>query len=262
MQVHFTEWARLRGYAGWLMCDPGFREHLNEVHGKWLSIESSHRPPFPFGGDLTMGLPRGFEIEGQRVFSVAREALESALNAFLERWNLVQMTTWDLPLPYLPLLTQKIWDHTRHPPHSVYLALPLHYPLQGSDSILEEVARQQRLLAEEADLDASVAGLPHHAMLGQMFEVQHLEQKSFEAGMSLRGNGGSGDAHGGGNRGRHGTGDGSSPETPKSHLRLPGGKTRSRPLAGPRPWLSGSPLILDRGWRRPPFPMAIPLVVQ
>ena len=98
------------------------------------------------------------------------------LNAFLDRWGLMRMATWDLPEPQGPMLPAQLpMDAQAMPEHGLHIVLPVHYPLTGNDDLLRQIRQQQVQLAERTGVDPSMAGLPHFAVYGQMFEVHFLE---------------------------------------------------------------------------------------
>ena len=102
----------------------------------------------------------------------------SDLTSLFDRWGLIGMATWDLPLPQGPLLPSLLAWAARlpYPPRGSTLILPVHYPLTGDDDLLTVILEQQRFLAERLELDASVAGLPHYKIYARLLEVLHHDR--------------------------------------------------------------------------------------
>ena len=132
------------------------------------------------GGRASPGLDRRAVPRDPDGASPAPEpvpALASDFTAFCDRWGLIGIATWDLPLPQGPLLPSPLpAGAPALPVHGVHLILPVHYPLKGDDDLLELILGQQRALAEELGLDSAVAGLPHHRIYASILEVVHLER--------------------------------------------------------------------------------------
>ena len=174
MQVHTGSWERLKGYVGWLMTDPDFLRHRDAVRSLWAAISGGTPPCAPFGRTAA---PEVFELFDKSAYTKTKVAFFEAVNRLLEQWNLSQLTTWDLPLPFGPFLSDDVWTHTQAiAKHSVHLVLPVHYPLTTSDELLAEIRKKQRRVAEEHGLSPHIAALPHYDFLGRMLEVQHIEQ--------------------------------------------------------------------------------------
>src|SRR5262249_23313315 len=104
-------------------------------------------------------------------------AFAMEFDAFCDRWGLMSLATWDLPVPQGPLLPQQLpTSSPAVPRHGIHLILPLHYPLLGDDGMQRVILEQQRLQVQELELDPTMAGLPHHKAYAQMFHVIHHER--------------------------------------------------------------------------------------
>jgi hypothetical protein len=105
------------------------------------------------------------------------DAFHTDLEAFLDRWGLMKMATWDLPVPQGPLLPNPLPPgSSAQPAHGISLFLPLHYPLQSSEDLIRQVREFQAQAARRLGLDDSLAGLPHHEAYAGIFKVVHLER--------------------------------------------------------------------------------------
>jgi hypothetical protein len=162
---------RLKGYAGWLVTDPDFRQARDELASRWAALPDPERP-FPIVRSIKLDSPpEETRAAGERV-----SVYQGDLNAFLDRWGLTKMLSWDLPEPQGPMLPSQLPLHApAMPKHGLHFVLPLHYPLTGSDFFLQQIRQQQIQLAKENGLDPSMAGLPHFEVYGQMLEVDLLE---------------------------------------------------------------------------------------
>lgn len=188
MQVHTAAWERLQGYAGWLVTDPRFLGERNDLRRQWDGLSDAMRPPPPFNRTSPLestAIEAVYEYTTKPGSAAASElrliktktAFLNAMAEFLRRWNLCQLTTWDLPLPFGPLMSDDVWQHTQaFPEHCVHLILPVHYPLTTSDSMLTAIRDKQQQVAQEHGLSPHIAALPHHVSLGRMLQVQHIEQ--------------------------------------------------------------------------------------
>jgi hypothetical protein len=161
-------WARAKGYAGWLVTEPAFLTQRDALHTQWEALARAERPPFPF--------VRSFLSEPLSWIDPRTTQFYRALRELLDRWSLIQLTTWDLPFPFVPFLTDYLWRDTQLiPPRSVQLVLPLYYPLAESNELLGKIKERQWCAARQTGLNPSLAALSHYAVLGNMLCIQHLE---------------------------------------------------------------------------------------
>jgi hypothetical protein len=162
---------RLKGYMGWLVTDPDFCEARDELVSQWNAMDEKQRP-FP----IERSVQSDSSSQGDRTAGKAVAEYQVQLNAFLDRWGLMGMPTWDLPHPQGPMFPTSLpSDAPSIPQHGLHLVLPIHYPLTGTDELLRQLRQQQVQLARENGLDPSMAGLPHFEAYGQMLEVDLLE---------------------------------------------------------------------------------------
>jgi hypothetical protein len=165
---------RLKGYAGWLLTEPAFLEARESLKAAWHKLPESQRPSFPLERPVHLPqLPPHVVPAQHRLAQFAQE-----LEAFLNRWGLIALATWDLPTPQGPMvpltlpLAAPAW-----PRHGIFLYIPLHYPLTGgNDRLLDQVLELQRSKVQELGIDTSSAGLPHYQIYGKLLELIHLEK--------------------------------------------------------------------------------------
>jgi hypothetical protein len=166
--------SRIKGYAGWLATEPLFLEQqIRSLEARWNALPEGQRPAFP----LLRAVRTRVTPDGAVPAPDALRAFSDDLAAFLDRWGLTQLATWDLPMaqgPILPVLLDA--DAPAVPRHGLHLFLPLHYPLTGDDDLLGEILRLQQSSVEGLGLDTSLAGLPHHEAYSQILELVHLER--------------------------------------------------------------------------------------
>lgn len=149
------------------------RRARNQLAEFWKRLSLGQRPAFPLQRAIT--LPT--KPVGGRVADAGVAQFQHDLEDFLDRWGLMSMVTWDLPMPQGPLIPAPVRpDSPAMPKHGLHIVLPIHYPVRAGDELLFEIQRQQVELARENRLDTSIAGLPHHEAFGQMLEAEHIEQ--------------------------------------------------------------------------------------
>jgi hypothetical protein len=159
---------RLRGVIGWLLTEPTFLTQLAEIRRLYEAVPPNARPRFPLARLLVTP-----DADGGEPF----RAFADALVRLLDRWGLMNLTTWDLPNPQGPLLPNYLPEGSpARPAHGVWVYVPVHYPLQGDDAIQLQITGFQRQQAAEAGIDPSFAGNTHHETYERMFRVIHLER--------------------------------------------------------------------------------------
>ena len=164
---------RLKGYVGWLLTEPPFLAEVSGLRERWDALSERQRPTFP----LARPLPLPGLASGAASAPPALAEFAAAVQQFLDRWGLMQLTTWDLPDPQGPWLASPLRPGApAMPRHGVHLILPLHYPLQGDDNLLDQILTFQRQYAREQGLDESLAGLAHYRVYANMLDVLHLER--------------------------------------------------------------------------------------
>jgi hypothetical protein len=100
----------------------------------------------------------------------------AAADAFLRKWSLVGLATWELPDPvgpHFPAILPQLGTAVDHA--VVHIVLPAHYALQGSDALLAEIREHQRALAADQGIGDPIGSMSHHEAYGRMFEVAFWE---------------------------------------------------------------------------------------
>lgn len=165
---------RLKGYLGWLATDPGFTRERDEIQQLWSALAVEQRGTLPLQRPLRAAAVPEHDAA---LASPQAASFFERVEAFFDRWGLVELTTWDLPLPQGPMLPSPLPAGAQAlPRHGIHVVLPVHYPLAGNDDLLALLREQQVQQAQVLGLDKSLAGLPHHEAWARMFDVDFLER--------------------------------------------------------------------------------------
>jgi hypothetical protein len=161
---------RLKGYVGWLITEPDFIEAQQALASQWRQLPEAWRP-YTLGRLVAQQPPRS------RPDSEATVSFQQSLDAFLDRWGLMCLQTWDLPEPQGPMTPALLPPSSpAMPRHGLHFVVPTHYPVLGTDELLHQIRQQQDQLAMDQGLSTSMAGMAHFEVYGQMFEVDFLEK--------------------------------------------------------------------------------------
>ena len=89
---------RLEAYLGWLMTCPTFLAERDALRARWRDAVDAlgFIPPLASGRDLSVLAPRATAAADA---PDAPDGLAAELAAFYDRWQLMALTTWDLPQP-------------------------------------------------------------------------------------------------------------------------------------------------------------------
>jgi hypothetical protein len=159
---------RLRGIVGWLLTEPTFLQELAEVRCLFEKLPLGERPWFPLGRLL---------VAHEDTPEVPLCAFGDALGQLLDRWELVGLASWDLPIPQGPLMPNMLpTDALAQPRGGVQLHVPTGFPLEGDDNLHAQIVQAQHREAMRAELDESRAGTPRSVVYGRMFQLIHLER--------------------------------------------------------------------------------------
>ncbi len=165
--------SRLAGYAGCLRTEPAYLEEVQNLARLWNQLPPKERPAFPL-----CRVPTSPQVpKGAVRADVPTAQFVQELVAFLDRWSLMNLTTWDLPSPQGPLLPNVLPPNSpAMPTQGIHIFMPTYFPLQGDDDLHRHVLKQQQQKAKDQGLDASMAGLSHATAYERMHQVIHLEQ--------------------------------------------------------------------------------------
>ncbi len=163
--------ARMLGVAGRLVTEPVYLCELAQLRATYEALPPHERPTFPLG--RAVGLPA--LLPGAVAVPAAVGDFDAASGAFLDRWGLISLAHWHLPSPQGPLVPSMLPPGAPAEPRGVRVILPLHYPLQGTDDLLRQVADTQRRDAAQAGLPEGMFPVRHAEQHAQMFRLIHLE---------------------------------------------------------------------------------------
>lgn len=177
-ELHRERNDRLLGVAGWLMTNPRFLEER----------EVLRRTVAPVCGTST---PQLADLDLRESPTKAAVAAREGVRAFLRRWCLTALATWDLPLPQGPLVPNPLAaDAASNPQTGVHVFIPVHYPLQSGEELVRDVRRSQELVARSLDLPIEAAGVTHADMFAQIFRwllVERAVEQRLGAGRRPKG---------------------------------------------------------------------------
>lgn len=153
---------RLLGFAGYLTFDKQYQLEKRPLQERWAALDV--QPLFPFRANIHDQPPSfalGARRQGTRLPETTSTFLDD-LGAFLRKWQLIELTTWDLPWPQGPLgsipvdLARRLLGPTQN-----VSTLPAYYEVPSSVDVREETRMQQQMAAE------------HHGLQGK-FPVKGL----------------------------------------------------------------------------------------
>lgn len=151
-----------------LVTDSTFLAAREALRATWQALPEAERPCFPLRRAI-----RGLRLQGAMRASPARTDFQVCLEAFLDRYGLLNMATWELPDPAAPLL-----DGLPKAPHllagrPVQIAVPAHFRLLGTDDLHGLVQDLQRRQTQAAGLDPSCVGPRSVETYARLFEIDH-----------------------------------------------------------------------------------------
>jgi hypothetical protein len=164
---------RLLGLAGWLVTDSTFLEELGQLQTAWESLEDNQRPSFP----LQRQPPPASTPQQESPVSAVLAAFREQLRLFCNRYGLMSLASWDLPDPQGPFFTDPLGPNSAaRPQQGLYLFIPLGYPVQNNDDLLETIAFQQREIARLLGMNIRMAGFQSHVSFAKAFKIDLLEK--------------------------------------------------------------------------------------
>jgi hypothetical protein len=163
---------QLAGVVGCLCVDPIYQNEVKALAQQWNRLPPNEKPSFP----LTRPI-RGHAIPvDDKPISPACFCFIEQLTDFLDRWELMQLVTWDLPLPQGPLTPNPLpIGSPAIPTQGIQNIIPSHCPIQLGDDLNRVVKTGQQQIVAEKGISVSLAGVAHHAAYGRMLKVNHLE---------------------------------------------------------------------------------------
>jgi len=136
---------RMRGAAGWIICQPGFLAERDELMEIWKQLEKNSHPELPLL--RTIRLPQQPE-ETRKARSSERLEFQQQFDKFCDRWRLLGMITWDLPKIDGPKWTEHYPGRPMTLEGMTCQDTPFHFPLQSQDGLGELAKEEHDRLAE------------------------------------------------------------------------------------------------------------------
>ncbi len=121
---------RMKGAAGWMICNAGFREERDRLKNQWEQLPDSVRPVFPLTRtpQLLLAPPEYEKLEPSKEIEFIH-----AFDQFCDRWRLLGMTTRDLPDPHGLKTFGFLLGHAAPKEGEFIQDIPWHFPLLESD---------------------------------------------------------------------------------------------------------------------------------
>jgi len=154
---------RILGFAGYLTFNEQYQAEKESLQERWAALDV--QTPLPFRANVHDQPPSfmapSARPRGKRLPDATSTFLND-LGTFLRKWQLMELTTWDLPWPQGPLgnIPPDLVRLIHGPTHNVS-TLPAFYDLPSSVQVREEIRTQQQMAAEQVGLkgDFPVTGL-------------------------------------------------------------------------------------------------------
>lgn len=152
---------RTIGGAGMVAFHPEFRRECNELRGIWESLPEAERPSMPLERP-----PQFADTSGgnERPENENRSQLYRQFEDLCEKWGLLAMTSWDLPIARGPNLSGVDPLNPSPPAGTVSFDIPPHFRLLTTDHMGKTVQQQHLVESSEMGFDD----------LGQWQEYAHL----------------------------------------------------------------------------------------
>jgi hypothetical protein len=166
-----------KGYTGWLLTEPLFLAELDQVRVLWSALPARLRPDFPLLRPAARGRGDRTPRPGSERLGPGVQAFGDALVRLLDKYGLISLATWDLPVPQGPLLPNLLPPGSPAQPRTgVNLHVPNYLPMPAGDAFDREVARLQQQTARDLGIGESGVGLPRHEAYSRLMDVLHLER--------------------------------------------------------------------------------------
>jgi hypothetical protein len=146
---------RLLGYAGFLTCNGEYQQEKGALYLRWSAFATLLPLPFHANAHGRVAIPvnRGPVDVRTLPLEDAKRFLDD-MSAFLRKWQLRQLVTWELPFPQGPLTSVPLSAASGVlGPSQTVTALPAFFDIPSTEDVREETRQQQQLAAHLARLD-------------------------------------------------------------------------------------------------------------
>jgi hypothetical protein len=148
---------QLVAYAGWLTFNNDYQAELEALRARWRS--QSVKPPCwpllaPVSNRQPIPVPAG-TIDPALLRPEDTAACLDQATAFMRKWSLAGLATWDLPLPQGPLEQVPLGLATSIlGPEHIGTFIPPYYDTPSRQDLREELREQQRGSGRSAGIDS------------------------------------------------------------------------------------------------------------
>ena len=173
--------ARLTAYAGWLIGNRVFRDERDALRASWQELSEEMRTTGPFA--LPLGRLNYLTKEQRTPYAEVGGRFLERLEAFLARWSLTHMRTWDLPSPQGPLFAMPapvVERLTGRTPVIDYY--PPFYPVPSDHNLHQDVRDAQEREARELGLPGEFPPVKLGTRRGQ---DQELEEAGYATALRV-----------------------------------------------------------------------------
>jgi len=152
---------RAQSIAGRLACKPQYVEDLYQLRNSWEELPGTVRPGFPLRRPEV--LPSSSSCIPAEVLPIGD--FMHQLISFLDKWELIQLTTWHLPEP------QGLQCYVPATGGGRPKTAPLGFPVQERDALGRNFLRRHRDRAGKSGID----DLDRHELYRHLWEIEFWE---------------------------------------------------------------------------------------
>jgi hypothetical protein len=166
---------RSLAYVGQLWCDSGYLADRDALRDRWSGLSESERPRLPLVRPFVD--PRTLRKKDGMPFSEQGLAFVDHLVDFLNKWGLVQLSTWDLPDPQNILMVNPFPPGSpAAPAGGVNLHIPTGFRVLDRDQLSDKIQELQAAIARESGVEQALFGSGSVETFALKATVIHLER--------------------------------------------------------------------------------------
>lgn len=174
---------RALGAIGGLLCHAGFRAETQTLRTLWRNIPAYARPRLPLG---RIHVPVTNDEATDPLTSSLIGEFRARFLAFLDRWQLMEMSTWDFPNPLEFHPVDPRYDPNLRPATSVITSVSGLIPLNKSDRrISAPVSARHREFRRELNLEILENKWESYAQLARLRRLEMALQSRVRAHPSM-----------------------------------------------------------------------------
>jgi hypothetical protein len=166
---------RALAYVGHLWCDPRFQADRDALRQRWFGLSTYDRPPLPLVRPLENH--RALNEQYGMIFSEEGFTFVDCMVNFLNKWGLVQLSTWDVPDPQNILMVNPFPPGSpAYPAGGVNLHVPTGFPVLDRDRIHDQIQKLQDAIARKSGIGLALSGPTAIRSYAHKATVIHLER--------------------------------------------------------------------------------------